>query len=327
MHTWTEEPIKAIWHDLRFLSRPINVERLLLRETKSKRSQELIWDKFSAQKVSNEISACVRQSDEYFSASRSVSLETKPLLLYYGVLCLSKAVILSNNPHITISDLKFHGLYASKKECPGEKWSLINESVCTNDGVFTSFCKSIEGITIEKGKELMLKDLLPCIPDICETVKRIYDLPSNCFCIYSPRNVKSTEIKFIRFDARKEDIEKHFPEFEFKDFSLEFPGFNIPENCTSFGIVKGSMSGDFCVKKISLGLSKSLPILFACSFILSDIVRYKPVLWNQALQGGFYGDAHIVEKVCNLIERQFPHQSLQCIWNEEFTYGVPAMCG
>lgn len=54
------------------------------------------------------IAYCVRQAREYFSASESVSLLTRPLLLSYGMLNLVKAVVIMRlSPQSDLENL-FH---------------------------------------------------------------------------------------------------------------------------------------------------------------------------------------------------------------------------
>ena len=64
----------------------------------------------NAAKVS-QINACFIQGREYFSNAASSAMSVKPLLLYYGVLSLSRGVILANNPKKKEESLKkSHGL-------------------------------------------------------------------------------------------------------------------------------------------------------------------------------------------------------------------------
>ena len=66
--------------------------------------------KSKAAKVS-QINACFIQGREYFSNAMSSAMAVKPLLLYYGVLSLSRGVILANNPNKKEESLKpTHGL-------------------------------------------------------------------------------------------------------------------------------------------------------------------------------------------------------------------------
>ena len=63
-----------------------------------------------AAKVS-QINSCFIQGREYFTNAASSAMSVKPLLLYYGVLSLSRGVILANNPNKKEESLKAaHGL-------------------------------------------------------------------------------------------------------------------------------------------------------------------------------------------------------------------------
>src|SRR6476620_6384134 len=46
------------------------------------------------EKQAIQIAHCIRQAEEYFTASSDVGLATRPLLLYYGAVALSRALIL-----------------------------------------------------------------------------------------------------------------------------------------------------------------------------------------------------------------------------------------
>lgn len=64
----------------------------------------------NAAKIS-QINACFVQGNEYFSNAALSEMSVKPLLIYYGVLSLSRGVILANNPNKKEESLKkTHGL-------------------------------------------------------------------------------------------------------------------------------------------------------------------------------------------------------------------------
>ena len=66
----------------------------------------------NAAKVS-QVNACFIQGREYFTNAAASAMTVKPLLLYYGVLSLSRGVILANNPNKKEESLKkSHGLEA-----------------------------------------------------------------------------------------------------------------------------------------------------------------------------------------------------------------------
>jgi len=84
MHVWSDSVSAAIWSRLRYLSSPANVRGLLSGTVQSKRT---VVQPTGTQ--CDQVAAAVRQADEYFFAAQQVSMATKPLLLYYGSLCLA----------------------------------------------------------------------------------------------------------------------------------------------------------------------------------------------------------------------------------------------
>ena len=59
----------------------------------------------------SQINACFIQGREYFSNAALSAMSVKPLLLYYGILSLSRGVILANNPNKKEESLKkSHGV-------------------------------------------------------------------------------------------------------------------------------------------------------------------------------------------------------------------------
>ena len=84
-HIVGENPEQLLWWHLRHFK---NVDRVipLLRSRHNKES--------NAKKQAQEVSHCIAQSEEFFQAANSVTLATKPLLLYYGMASLAWALVL-----------------------------------------------------------------------------------------------------------------------------------------------------------------------------------------------------------------------------------------
>lgn len=186
MHTWTEQPQQAMWQQLRYLSHAVNVEHLLIGAIDSQRKPDSRWADV-AKGASEEIAAYIRQADEYFKASRAISIEAKPLPLYYGILCLSKAVILANDPEVGGDQIQYHGLQSKDKTSSRSEWFLTQEFFMTNGGVFPKLCEAVEGVKVPRSQELKLEQIITRLPDLHHVVSRLYQYSSNCFLIYSPR--------------------------------------------------------------------------------------------------------------------------------------------
>lgn len=86
----SETPAKQIWKFLRyfldtdFVSDEIRRVQGIPRGTHDS----------NIKKQARQLAYCIRQAEEYFEASRSAGLATRPVLLYYGAVSLSRALVL-----------------------------------------------------------------------------------------------------------------------------------------------------------------------------------------------------------------------------------------
>jgi len=86
----TDNPIREVWKNLRiFLDESFVIDNICKFHSIHKGKH-----KNNIKKQAKQINYCIRQAEEYFSASSRVSLVTRPLLLYYGTVSLTKALTL-----------------------------------------------------------------------------------------------------------------------------------------------------------------------------------------------------------------------------------------
>lgn len=87
----SQNPIGEIWKYLRFfLDIPSVSEKIRHIHNIKKKSQ---FDS-DVKKQARQIGFCIRQAEEYFQASSEIGISTRPTLLYYGAVNLSRALIL-----------------------------------------------------------------------------------------------------------------------------------------------------------------------------------------------------------------------------------------
>lgn len=86
----SEDPVGQIWKLLRFfLDIPSVSDKIRSIQGITARKQES-----NVKKQAKQIGYCIRQAEEYFHASSQVKLPTRPTLLYYGAVSLSRALVL-----------------------------------------------------------------------------------------------------------------------------------------------------------------------------------------------------------------------------------------
>lgn len=86
----SENPIGQIWKYLRSFLDVTSVSKRI------RRIHTIPNGKFDSdvKKQARQIGYCVRQAEEYFQASSQVGLATRPILIYYGAVSLSRALTL-----------------------------------------------------------------------------------------------------------------------------------------------------------------------------------------------------------------------------------------
>jgi hypothetical protein len=291
------------------------------------------------------VSSCIRQADEYYRASERIGLVTQPLLQFYGAELLAKAVILCNNESVWLHDLQYHGLQTKLRKSKNKRsqtiknenrseidWKIENEIAIINDGVFPFLCEAVNGEKPTTDNKLTFKELLRLVPDLLDRFRRHYSEPSNCFYLGSdPQHTASGRYEIL-FDPSENinTIRYLFPELD-SDFKeqwrdrktglLSKKNMSIPPKYLTFE--DGTIQGKYLIKPHQSGLYKSLPVLFAGLFILSNVVRYKPLHWINAIDGRA-DSISVVEAFCSIAYRRVPNDVLRYIWDEYFIYATPS---
>lgn len=112
-----DNPNNEVWKQLRYFHDIDSVTSQIIEIQKVEKNH-----KNNVSKQASQISHCLRQAEEYYLSSNQVSLATRPLLLYYGSVSLSQALILfKKNGEFSIDALRnnerhnHHGLDFKKK--------------------------------------------------------------------------------------------------------------------------------------------------------------------------------------------------------------------
>lgn len=103
-----ENPTREIWKFLRFFKDSDYCSNIM----RTNLGLGTSHFKAALKKQTLTIGYCIRQAEEYFLASANVTLATRPLLIYYGIICLSEAlVLLRENIRRKGTAQNHHGLF------------------------------------------------------------------------------------------------------------------------------------------------------------------------------------------------------------------------
>jgi hypothetical protein len=338
-----------MWDHLDFLAHPANVERLLTGQLRSMRGVPSI-NKAIATRKASQVAYSIRQGHEYFRAADSVSITTSPLLYYYGILSLSKALLVANTENLLLDDIKFHGLYTQPitdtqriySQKP-DNWSIEQEFANTNEGVFKHLTRLIHDFELPNRSIIKYEDILAIEPETSEMFQRYYSTSPRVQYLYS-KDEKSNPYQLTISVSTKdpEDFEQRFPYFK-TDFqrqdelrhsqALVYVSnttlTSFPDYCGIYNPVAGGqyLIGGLRYETVQ-GQAERYVRPEVCDyvnmFILSNCVRYKQEFWGKILEGTTVGALGLISLYVSVARSRFPNFILNQLFGEEFSFGAAA---
>jgi hypothetical protein len=316
----TDVPLAEIWQQLRPLRRAAGARHLLANRTRPSRSSVVHPEESDAK--ADEIASLVEQADEYFQASRTVGLMTRPMLQFHGVDALAKAVVLVADGTATLSDLRHPGLQDARAESAVDRVDLRHadrpaaraveeESAVTSPGLFARLAHVSGDGEIRSGVSIRLRELLRATPDLARAYHRHYGEPSYCVRLTGPRRAPAGEPCAVSLSVGDlAAVAAVFPEFA---GAVEGLG----------RVIRHAAADDYFVRPPECGVVSPAAVLYAASFLAGNLVQTRPAFWMRVLQGGDPRAAAMVETLCNVIELRFPQAALESLSGERFAIGSP----
>lgn len=352
MHTWSENPKETMIQQLETLTFVDNCKRLLNGKIKSNRKLNSLDEKVLDKKA-KEISFSIKQGIEFFKNAEEADISISPLLLYYGILSFSKAIIIANSETInSLDEIKYHGLTTrarndkqDKQKSKKNHWSLLNEFANVNDGVMLELSK-LYNVGFKKGDVIKLKDTITFIPEISDIIEKLNIISSNVIQCYSEKRQKDNNISFGIYKRDENKIEKIIRELRFEYTKAPMHGSEhfveytriTKYNSRPFDLFyqyNSATGGRYFVTKTRfLRNGKKLELLipqiildYINFFILSEQVRYHQDNWSKILSGKNNAIISVLKMYVNTTKRRFPNFVINELFNECFTYGTPTYLG
>jgi hypothetical protein len=323
-----------MWGHLRLLSYEHNARRLLAGDLGKRRKNTPPGSELLDRKAA-QISYCILQAHEYYKAAEAVTIHTSPLLYFYGMLSLAKAVIVANDPVKLLGDIKYHGLRYDK--AGGRAGALDEQTALLDGGVFDELTEVICNFRYPRRVTFKLKDILAISPELREVYEVYYGEPSRT--VYGSAHVLSSDPYVIELSPaeRHADIASYIPEvaevFQIthgKSGRLTLKaGASRSKQCfAEYRPVVGGMYivGDLVYIHDGAKDSRHLmpPLAdYIAMYIMSDCVRYQQDLWGNVVQGKTTGAIGLVDLFISVSRRRYPNLILNTLFGEAFDYGSP----
>ena len=302
------------------------------------------------EKKATQIAFSIAQANEYFVAADSVSINTSPLLYFYGMLSLAKAIIIANETTVYLSDVQYHGL-TSRPKCDVLEqykqdeagWNLEEEYAVIQPGVFSWFTQVTMKYEFPQNSFIRIKDIFKIDPELLDYFKDFYQEEPEVQYLYDLKeSLDPYKLIICPSTLDRVKFEQQFPEM-LSDFILsdETKGgqalvYKSKEHVLGFPKYLGSYhpiaGGRFLVSGLSysVGNVKNKRFVYpeisdyVLMFILSNCVRYKQEFWGKLIQGELNGVIGLINLSITNIKLRYVRFILNNLFNEEFNYGVAA---
>lgn len=340
MFTWTDEPYNTMWGHLRLLAHEHNARRLLAGKLARSRSIPVPESELLNRKAI-QVAYCIVQAQEYYKAAEAVTINTSPLLYFYGMLSLAKAVIVANHASILLDDIKYHGLHYDRAN--GRAENLEEQTAVLDGGVFDELTEIVNGFRFPRRACFRFKDVLAISPELAQIYEMYYGIPSRTLYSYSTR-VLSKEPLAVELCPAVLDAcvaFAHIPELS--EYVDAVPGLihgqavkltskpNVPFRQDLIHEYNPEVGGRYIVGGLVYTCNGNVsrryvspPLAdYILMYIMSDCVRYQQQLWGGIVEGKTTGALGLVDLFISVAKRRYPNIILNSLYGESFSYGSP----
>lgn len=285
------------------------------------------------------ISGSILQAQEYFTAANAVSLNTSPLLLYYGTVNLMYAAsMLVSGKKINIEN---HGIKFEKSSNATKKLADVEFTPFfgTEIGGLFQFCKTfcpeINVSSYGSKSNWTLMEILGSIPELKKDFEECYDTLSYVVPIQIVKNQNDSIERIDKNEFRNSDIMQEL--LKISDFNKTYIKPRLESHYFQYNhvflrmkidskpITESSIFGQIflrkCHKKLNHCITLPLSIyMYMGLFVLGYLSRYQPMIWSPFVRNDYTGEKRVIEKFINISKRVIPNMILNFIYKTDFYF-------
>lgn len=332
---FSENPYQKMWDTFMYFESEPTTKQFLLDIYNKKFDKDSY--KYAFQNTSKFI-YFIKQAKEYFFSAEKSHILVKPLLIYYGMMSLMKAYILTRDPNYpSRTSVLRHGITTRKLKKNNYQFH-DDEIKIQKDGLFPWFYTLFTDYSIEKieGNKYKIKELLSLIPELHDSYHRLFnersifplgknmkDSPEIQFSITDEiLNVYKENPKQILYDLnhslnvtendlfslinKKEFLFHSKNNRSFIEILLHHPMFTID--------YKGKIY--FRLLRDHRFLLPSTMIDYMIMYNLGMLCRYDTDLWGEIIFLFSSEDMYLINEFLNTTLRKFPNQILNALFDE-----------
>ncbi|TCS95473.1 YaaC-like protein [Hazenella coriacea] len=339
-----ESPEKYIWDEFLYLENESVAKRFLTQKYSALGASHA--ERVSFRNVYDFISY-IKQARNSFLSIKKNSLWIQPLLLYYGMMGLLKALLLTiDTDYPQNTTVLRHGLSTRKRKKVPFRFSQ-DEIRVQKEGLFPHLAKLL-GVSIATGETFITRNLLGMIPDLQSTYQRVFNHPSLIpielshdhpipEATHMEWEIEDSVLDQLHLTPQSlvEKLNSHSISSQFR-LSLsqdqknrvqmiwlnsEVPHVNSWSKGFNHPWFMSDKKGNYY-----LWLSNNCPIhpipeyltLYMLLFSLSMLCRYDPPLWGEIIDSDMSEERILIEQLLSTVTRKFPQMILELFYEEKW---------
>ncbi|WP_018131387.1 YaaC family protein [Effusibacillus pohliae] len=333
----TEEPYRKMWDTFVYFENEQTASRYLRDQYEKSGLPE---PQRAAYQATPKLIFGIKQARQYYRAAETCDIMTKPLLLYYGMMSLARALIACRDPdYPTTTSVLKHGL--STRKLKRDSYCFIQDEIrVQKDGLFVVLHEMLGGSRFSERQRVVMKDLLAVLPELIPCYQRLYGLP--CVCEFEQKSDEHhtywdlprwilqargyTREEFLNMLNRMHtdpSSQANRPVFYLQECDPPgrlhlHHGSPVAHHPLLIGDVTGKMhiryplAGDFLLPEISLH--------FMVMFVLGMLCRYETERWGEMILTFLSQDVYLINEFLNLSMRKFPNLILNELFGEQYIF-------
>jgi hypothetical protein len=279
----------------------------------------------------------LKQGAAYFNSAKHSDIIVRPLLLYYGITSLMKAIILIKDPYYprTTSVLQ-HGITTRKKKKSNYIFQQ-DEIKVQKDGLLPLFSQLVIADPLKLHSKYKVSDLFGLIPELQDSFSLLFqrktminlrvtrESPSSCIFSFSKKELEENSLAFsdaismfpVNILANEEIVILSEEELSFTLITSKSCYLPERDNAQIFRDYRGDY---FFYFRNPLSISNDIIVYNMLMYILGMLCRYDTELWGEILFSFNSNDLFIIEEFLNLALRKFPNLILNQLFNETIIF-------
>lgn len=336
-NVFCEDPNQKMWNLFIFFECEPTVKNYLLSRYSNSFANEK--NRFAFENTSKFI-YFIKQAKGYFFSANKSDILVKPLLIYYGMVSLIKALILTKDPsYPNRASVLQHGL--STRKLKKINFRLVDDEIkVQKDGLLPIFYNLITNGSINDGTKFKIKELLSLIPEIHDCYYKLYN-EKNIFQLHI-ETPKNTQIELTIDKNVLMSFDNNIDNFlgVLNDYTKTGSHFNVKEsrnlnelvltwkkninnplayeNFFDHPLIIQDLKGDYYLRHIKDNrlLLPEIIIEFLIMYSLGILCRYDTELWGEIIFSFSSEDIYIINEFIDLTIRKFPNLILNNLFEE-----------